>query len=223
MSSITERLKTTLATIPEGVRLVAISKYHPAEAIAEAYNAGQLDFGENKAQDLVVKQQSLPKDIRWHFTGHLQRNKIKYIAPFIYMIHSVDSYQLLEEINKHAAKAGRTIPCLLQIHIAEEETKFGFTPEECTEMLKDGSWKELKNVCISGIMGMATNTDDDAMIESEFTKLAAYFNELKSTVFKDCDPFRELSMGMSDDYHLAIKHGSTLVRIGSKIFGIRNY
>ena len=126
-------------------------------------------------------------------------------------------------MHKQAAKADRIIPCLLEIHIAQEETKFGFTPEECKEMLKDGSWKELKNVCISGIMGMATNTDDDAMIESEFTKLAAYFNELKSTVFKDCDSFRELSMGMSDDYHLAIKHGSTLVRIGSKIFGIRNY
>ena len=183
------------AELPQTTQLIAVSKFHPAEAIKEAYDAGQRIFGESKVQELEEKHTILPKDIEWHFIGHLQTNKVKYIAPYISMIHAVDSYKL----------------------------KFGFTPEECTEMLKDGSWKELKNVCISGIMGMATNTDDDAMIESEFTKLAAYFNELKSTVFKDCDSFRELSMGMSDDYHLAIKHGSTLVRIGSKIFGIRNY
>ena len=139
------------------------------------------------------------------------------------MIHAVDSYKLLAEINKQAAKSDRVIPCLLEIHIAQEETKFGFTPEECTNMLEEGNWKDLKNICICGIMGMATNTDDDSMIEAEFTKLAAYFNELKSTVFKDTETFKELSMGMSDDYHLAIRHGSTLVRIGSKIFGIRNY
>ena len=201
------------AELPQTTQLVAVSKFHPAEAIKEAYDAGQRIFGESKVQELEEKHTILPKDIEWHFIGHLQTNKVKYIAPYISMIHAVDSYKLLAEINKQAAKADRIIPCLLEIHIAQEETKFGFTPEECTEMLKDGSWKELKNVC----------TDDDAMIESEFTKLAAYFNELKSTVFKDCDSFRELSMGMSDDYHLAIKHGSTLVRIGSKIFGIRNY
>ena len=209
--------------MPQTTQLVAVSKFHPAEAIKEAYDAGQRIFGESKVKELEEKHTILPKDIEWHFIGQVQTNKVKYIAPYISMIHAVDSYKLLAEINKQAAKADRIIPCLLEIHIAQEETKFGFTPEECKEMLKDGSWKELKNVCISGIMGMATNTDDVAMIESEFTKLAAYFNELKSTVFKDCDSFRELSMGMSDDYHLAIKHGSTLVRIGSKIFGIRNY
>ena len=218
MSSITERLKATLATIPEGVRLVAISKYHPAEAIAEAYNAGQLDFGENKAQDLVVKQQSLPEDIRWHFTGHLQRNKIKYIAPFIYMIHSVDSYQLLEEINKHAAKAGRTIPCLLQIHIAEEETKFGFTPEECIEMLSNSEWRTLDNVEIRGIMCMASNTEDEAQIAQEFGKVQKLFYEVKEKFFDGNDKFNILSAGMSDDYPIAVKYGSSHIRVGSKIF-----
>ena len=218
MSSITERLKATLATIPEGVRLVAISKYHPAEAIAEAYNAGQLDFGENKAQDLVVKQQSLPEDIRWHFTGHLQRNKIKYIAPFIYMIHSVDSYQLLEEINKHAAKAGRTIPCLLQIHIAEEETKFGFTPEECIEMLSNSEWRTLDNVEIRGIMCMASNTEDEAQIAQEFGKVQKLFNEVKEKFFDGNDKFNILSAGMSDDYPIAIEEGSNHIRVGSYIF-----
>ena len=218
MSSITERLKATLATIPEGVRLVAISKYHPAEAIAEAYNAGQLDFGENKAQDLVVKQQSLPKDIRWHFTGHLQRNKIKYIAPFIYMIHSVDSYQLLEEINKHAAKAGRTIPCLLQIHIAEEETKFGFTPEECLAMLKQEEWKKLENVKIRGLMCMASNTDDNSRVAAEFRAVRALFDEIRDRWFADDKEFDTLSAGMSGDYLMAMERGSTCVRIGSSIF-----
>ena len=218
MSSITERLKATLATIPEGVRLVAISKYHPAEAIAEAYNAGQLDFGENKAQDLVVKQQSLPKDIRWHFTGHLQRNKIKYIAPFIYMIHSVDSYQLLEEINKHAAKAGRTIPCLLQIHIAQEETKFGFTPEECLAMLATEEWKELKNIHIRGLMCMASNTDDLQQVATEFKAVRALFDEIRDRWFSGDEEFDTLSAGMSGDYLTAIEAGSTCVRIGSSIF-----
>ena len=211
------------AELPQTTQLVAVSKFHPAEAIKEAYDAGQRIFGESKVQELEEKHTVLPQDIEWHFIGHLQTNKVKYIAPYISMIHAVDSYKLLAEINKQAAKADRVIPCLLEIHIAKEETKFGFTPEECTDILKEGSWKELKNVCISGIMGMATNTDDDAMIESEYTKLAAYFNELKSTFFKDCNSFKELSMGMSDDYPLAIKHGSTLVRIGSKIFGMRNY
>ena len=143
------------AELPQTTQLVAVSKFHPAEAIKEAYDAGQRIFGESKVQELEEKHTILPKDIEWHFIGHLQTNKVKYIAPYISMIHAVDSYKLLAEINKQAAKADRIIPCLLEIHIAQEETKFGFTPEECTEMLKDGSWKELKNVCISGIMGMA--------------------------------------------------------------------
>ena len=218
MSSITERLKAIRATIPEGVRLIAISKYHPAEAIEEAYSAGQLDFGENKAQDLAVKQQILPKDIRWHFTGHLQRNKIKYIAPFIYMIHSVDSLQLLAEIDKHGAKAGRVIPCLLQIHIAEEETKFGLTPEECMAMLEQEEWKQFGNVKIRGLMCMASNTDDDAQVAGEFAKVQQLFNDIKNRFFADNGNFNILSAGMSDDYPIAIKHGSTHIRVGSKIF-----
>ncbi len=218
MSSITERLNAIRATIPNGVRLVAISKYHPAEAIAEAYNAGQLDFGENKAQDLAQKQQILPKEIRWHFTGHLQRNKIKYIAPFIYMIHSVDSYQLLTEINKHAAKAGRVIPCLLQIHIAKEETKFGFTPEECINMLEQEDWKGLENIRIRGLMCMASNTDDEHQVAEEFRSVRRLFDEIRTKWFADDKEFDTLSAGMSGDYLSAIACGSTCVRVGSSIF-----
>lgn len=209
--------------LPQTTQLVAVSKFHPAEAIKEAYDAGQRIFGESKVQELENKHTVLPKDIEWHFIGHLQTNKVKYIAPYISMIHAVDSYKLLDEINKHAAKSNRIIPCLLEIHIAQEETKYGFTPDECTEMLNEGKWKDLKNISISGIMGMATNTDDEAMIEKEFIKLETYFKELKSTIFKKYESFKELSMGMSEDYHLAVRHGSTFVRIGSKIFGIRNY
>ena len=218
MSSITERLKAIRATIPEGVRLIAISKYHPAEAIEEAYSAGQLDFGENKAQDLAVKQQILPKDIRWHFTGHLQRNKIKYIAPFIYMIHSVDSLQLLAEIDKHGAKAGRVIPCLLQIHIAEEETKFGLTPEECMAMLEQEEWKQFGNVKIRGLMCMASNTDDISQVSEEFRAVRRLFDSIRDRWFADDNEFDTLSAGMSGDYLNAIECGSTCVRIGSSIF-----
>lgn len=211
------------AELPQTTRLVAVSKFHPASAIQEAYDAGQRIFGESKVQELEEKHDILPQDIEWHFIGHLQTNKVKYIAPYISMIHAVDSFKLLTEINKQAAKAGRVIPCLLEIHVAKEETKFGFTPDECMDMLNSENWKELTNVSICGIMGMATNTDDENMIEQEFSTLASFFENLKSTVFRNDDSFRELSMGMSEDYHLAIKHGSTLVRIGSKIFGIRNY
>lgn len=211
------------AELPQTTRLVAVSKFHPASAIQEAYDAGQRIFGESKVQELEEKHDILPQDIEWHFIGHLQTNKVKYIAPYISMIHAVDSFKLLTEINKQAAKAGRVIPCLLEIHVAKEETKYGFTPDECMDMLNSENWKELTNVSICGIMGMATNTDDENMIEQEFSTLASFFENLKSTVFRNDDSFRELSMGMSEDYHLAIKHGSTLVRIGSKIFGIRNY
>ncbi|MCF2553218.1 YggS family pyridoxal phosphate-dependent enzyme [Bacteroides caecigallinarum] len=211
------------AELPQTTRLVAVSKFHPASAIQEAYDAGQRIFGESKVQELEEKHDILPQDIEWHFIGHLQTNKVKYIAPYISMIHAVDSFKLLTEINKQAAKAGRVIPCLLEIHVAKEESKYGFTPDECMDMLNSENWKELTNVSICGIMGMATNTDDVNMIEQEFSTLASFFENLKSTVFRNDDSFRELSMGMSEDYHLAIKHGSTLVRIGSKIFGIRNY
>lgn len=211
------------AELPQTTRLVAVSKFHPASAIQEAYDAGQRIFGESKVQELEEKHDILPQDIEWHFIGHLQTNKVKYIAPYISMIHAVDSFKLLTEINKQAAKGGRVIPCLLEIHVAKEETKYGFTLDECMDMLNSENWKELTNVSICGIMGMATNTDDENMIEQEFSTLASFFENLKSTVFRNDDSFRELSMGMSEDYHLAIKHGSTLVRIGSKIFGIRNY
>lgn len=218
MSSIAERLDAIRATIPSGVRLLAISKYYPCEAVMEAYNAGQRDFGENKAQDLVAKQQALPTDIRWHFTGHLQSNKIKYIAPFVYMIHSIDSMQLLREIDKHGAKNNRTIPCLLQIHIAQEETKFGFTPEECLAMLATEEWKELKNIHIRGLMCMASNTDDQQQVATEFKAVRALFDEIRDRWFAEDSEFDTLSAGMSGDYLTAIEAGSTCVRIGSSIF-----
>lgn len=219
MSSIKERLQAIRTTLPEGVCLLAISKYYPVEAIMEAYDAGQRDFGENKAQDLVAKHQALPNDIRWHFTGHLQSNKIKYIAPFVHLIHSIDSLQLLKEINKHGAKAGRVIPCLLQIHIAQEETKFGFTADECLAMLASEEWKELKNVHIRGLMCMASNTDDNELITKEFATVRGLFDEIKERWFADDAEFDTLSAGMSDDYLTAVAAGSTCVRIGSSIFG----
>ena len=221
--SIQSNLKEVLATLPSHVRLVAVSKYHPVEALQEAYDAGQRIFGESKVQEMTQKYELLPKDIEWHFIGHLQTNKIKYMAPFVSMIHGVDSFKLLCEINKQAAKAGRIIPCLLQIHIAREETKFGFSPDECRDMLAQGEWKKLSNIQIAGVMGMATNTDDETQIENEFASLSNFFHETKEKWFKDTPYYKEISMGMSDDYPIAIRHGSTLIRIGSRIFGARVY
>ena len=221
--SIADNLKQVLAELPQGVRLVAVSKFHPNEAIEEAYRAGQHIFGESKVQEMTAKYESLPKDIEWHFIGHLQSNKIKYMIPYVAMIHGIDTYKLLAEVNKQAVKAGRTVNCLLQIHVAQEETKFGFSPEECREMLDTGEWKALTNVRICGLMGMASNTDNIEQINREFCLLDRLFNELKETWFAGSDDFRELSMGMSHDYHEAIAAGSTLVRVGSKIFGERNY
>ena len=212
------RIKEISAALPEGVTLIAVSKYHPAEAIEAAYSAGQRDFGESKAQDLVKKHEELPKDIKWHFIGHLQSNKIKYIAPFVHLIHSIDSYRLLQEVDRHGAKAGRRIPCLLQIHIACEETKFGFTPEECIQLLEAGEWRSLQNIEIRGLMCMASNTDVKEQIEREFAAVHSLFNEIKERFFKDNGSFDILSAGMSDDYPIAIEHGSTHVRIGSSIF-----
>lgn len=217
--SIEERIKAIDATLPHGVTLIAVSKYHPVEAIAEAYNAGQRDFGESKAQDLRVKQSSLPDDIKWHFIGHLQSNKIKYIASFIHLIHSIDSYRLLCEVDKHGKKAGRIIPCLLQIHIAQEETKFGFTPDECVEMLEQGEWRSLHNIEIRGIMCMASNTEDTQQINTEFKTAHDLFNEIKGRFFRNSAAFDTMSAGMSDDYPIAIENGSTHIRIGSGIFG----
>lgn len=220
---IQEQIRIIKEGLPDHVRLVAVSKFHPIEALQEAYEGGQRIFGESKVQEMTQKYEALPKDIEWHFIGHLQTNKIKYMAPYVSLIHGVDSYKLLKEINKQAAKAGRIIPCLLQIHIAQEETKFGFSIEECHTMLAEGQWKSLDNVCISGVMGMATNTDNEAQVEQEFKALADIFHEIKATYFKESSNFTEISMGMSDDYPLAIRQGSTLIRIGSRIFGERNY
>ena len=216
-------LKEVLDQLPEGVRLVAVSKFHPNEAIEEAYKVGQRIFGESREQELSTKYETLPKDIEWHFIGHLQTNKVKYIAPYIAMIHAVDSYKLLAEIDKQAAKYKRVIPCLLEIHIAQEESKYGFTFDTCRQMLEEGGWKQLKHVCIAGVMGMGTNTDDEKEVEKEFRSLADFFKNLKQDYFSQTDSFKEISMGMSHDYQIAIKCGTTLVRVGSKIFGERIY
>ena len=217
-SYIKKNVENIRATLPAGVTLIAVSKYHPTEAIETAYGAGQRDFGESKAQDLTVKHKALPSDIRWHFIGHLQSNKIKYIAPFIHLIHSIDSLRLLQEVNKQGIKAGRRIPCLLQIHIAQEDTKFGFTPEECLAMLEDGQWRELHNVEIRGLMCMGSNTDNEEQIASEFSAVQELFGIIKELYFPNDGNFSILSAGMSDDYPIAIKHGSTHIRIGSSIF-----
>ena len=223
MSHIQEEIHRIKSELPEGVRLVAVSKSHPVEALQDAYEGGQRIFGESKVQEMTMKYEALPKDIEWHFIGHLQTNKIKYMAPYVALIHGVDSYKLLSEINKQAAKAGRIISCLLQIHIAQAETQFGFSTDECRSMLDEGLWRSLTHVQIAGVMGMATNTDDTGQVEAEFATLSDFFHELKETHFKDNPDFKEISMGMSDDYPIAISHGSTLIRIGSKIFGERNY
>ena len=221
--NIAENLQQVQSELPDGVRLVAVSKFHPNEAIEEAYQAGQRIFGESKVQEMTAKYESLPKDIEWHFIGHLQSNKIKYMIPYVAMIHGIDTYKLLAEVNKQAGKAGRTVNCLLQIHVAQEETKFGFSPEECREMLDAREWKALAHVRICGLMGMASNTDNIEQINGEFRLLNSLFKEIKANWFTDSDAFRELSMGMSHDYHEAIASGSTLVRVGSKIFGEREY
>lgn len=220
---ITEKILQLQKELPQGVRLVAVSKFHPNEAIEEAYHAGQRIFGESKAQELKVKYDSLPKDIEWHFIGHLQTNKIKYIIPYVALIHGIDSYKLLAEVNKQASKTGRIVDCLLQLHIAKEETKFGFSFDECCQMLQEKKWRELKNIRICGLMGMASNTEDIEQIKNEFCLLSNFFKEVKTTWFVNVDTFKELSMGMSNDYHEAIAAGSTLVRIGSSIFGERDY
>lgn len=210
-------------SLPEGVRLVAVSKTKPEEDIMTLYNEGQRIFGENKAQELKGKYEHLPKDIEWHLIGHLQTNKIKYIAPFVSMIHSIDSYELLKEVNKHAIKHERVLNCLLQFHIAQEETKFGFLLDECEAMLNDSGFADLQNIKICGVMGMASLTDNQEQIHREFRTLHEYFNLLKTKYFNSSPDFKELSMGMSEDYPIAIEEGSTLIRVGSAIFGARNY
>ena len=220
---VAENLHKVLSTIQSGIKLVAVSKFHPVSALQEAYDAGQRVFGESHVQELVEKEQVLPKDIEWHFIGHLQTNKVKYMASFVSLIHAVDSVKLLKEINKQAQHNDRVIDCLLQIHIAKEETKFGFTPDELHAMLQEGEWKQFPNVRICGLMCMATNTDDETQIASEFEYAHQIFEEVKRTYFADAESFCELSMGMSGDYLIAQQHGSTMVRIGSMIFGERQY
>lgn len=221
MTNIAQHIQELQASLPKGVTLVAVSKFHPVEALQEAYDAGQRVFGESRAQELVAKAKVLPKDIEWHFIGPLQSNKVKDIAPFIHLIHSIDSLKLLQEVNKQAAKHGRSVRVLLEIHVAAEETKHGFGIEECRELVRH--LPELPNVRISGIMGMATQTDDEQQIRQEFHTLHQLFTELKATTFKDAEDFTILSMGMSHDYRLAIEEGSTMVRVGTYIFGEREY
>ena len=219
---IKDNLNNVRSTIPENVTLIAVSKTKPVSDLQEAYDAGQRIFGENKALEMRDKYQELPKDVKWHFIGHLQTNKIKYIVPFVTLIHSIDSASLLEAVNKEAVKNNRVIDCLLQFHIAQEETKFGLDVEEAKTMIESDNFKKLNNVRIVGVMGMATFTDDENQVRNEFKTLKNIFDTLKENYFKD-DSFKEISMGMSDDYPIAIEEGATMVRVGSKIFGARNY
>ena len=223
MYDVSGNLRQVLSNLPEGVRLVAISKYHPNEYIEAAYAEGHRIFGESHEQELRQKHETLPKDIQWHFIGHLQTNKVKYIAPYVTMIEAVDSLKLLKEIDKQAAKCERIIDVLLELHIAEEETKYGLTPDALRELLAGGEWRELKHVRICGLMMMASYVDDTEQIRSEFRLAKSLFDEVKAQYFADDDAFCERSWGMSHDYLIAVEEGSTMVRIGTTIFGPRVY
>ena len=223
MFDVAKNLHEVLRNLPDGVKLVAISKFHPNEYLEAAYREGQRIFGESQVQELTRKVETLPKDIEWHFIGHLQTNKVKYIAPYISMIEAVDTLKLLKEINKQAAKYNRVINVLLELHIAKEESKYGFTPDACRELLESGKWKQLKNVHISGLMMMASNVDDRNQIKKEMTMAADLFDELKAKYFADDPDFKERSWGMSHDYDIAVECRSTMVRVGTTIFGPRVY
>ena len=218
--TITAKIKELHASLPQGVTLVAVSKFHPVEALKEAYEAGQRIFGESRVQELVVKHEALPKDIEWQMIGHLQTNKVRQIVPFVSLIQSVDSVRLVECINREAERIGRIVDILLEIHVAQEESKTGWKYDELLLFLQSQEFKALKNIRVRGVMGMATNTDDEAVIRADFERLAYHYNELKSHFGEEFDT---LSMGMSDDYELAVECGSTMVRIGSSIFGNREY
>ncbi|WP_147678766.1 YggS family pyridoxal phosphate-dependent enzyme [Algibacter pacificus] len=220
--SISKNLIQIKSILPEHVTLVAVSKTKPVNDLMEAYNAGQRIFGENKIQEMADKYDTMPKDIAWHMIGHVQRNKVKYMAPFVDLIHGVDNFKLLEEINKQAQKHDRVIDCLLQIKIASEDSKFGLSPIEASEILQSEAFSALKNIRITGVMGMATFTDNETQIETEFKLLKSTFDNLKD-IHTDNTAFTTISMGMSGDYKLAIQCGSTMVRVGSSIFGLRNY
>ncbi len=221
--SITSQFKKIQESIPQNVTLVAVSKTKPDEDLMVAYQAGARILGENKVQELVGKYERLPKDIEWHMIGHLQSNKVKYIAPFVSLIHAVDSLKLLKEINKEAKKNDRIIDCLIQLHIADEDSKFGFTPANIEEIILDIKSKEWKNIRIVGLMGMATFTDNKEQIRQEFRTLKQSFDQLKADIYNSNSDFKHISMGMSGDYQIAIEEGSTMVRVGSSIFGERNY
>ena len=218
---IEENLKQVKEQIPENVTLVAVSKTKPSSEIEKLYAVGQRVFGENKVQELVDKYEVLPKDIQWHLIGHLQTNKVKYIAPFVSLIHSIDSFKLLREVNKEAKKNNRIINCLLQFHVAQEDTKFGLSMDEANEILSSKEFVEMQNVSIVGLMGMASFVEDEEQVRNEFRTLEQYFQVIKSHYFKFNDHFTEISMGMSGDFQLAIEEGSTMVRVGSSIFGTR--
>ena len=219
--SIKENLLKIKDKIPANIKLIAVSKTYTSEKIIEAYNAGHKIFGENRAQEIIDKQPQLPADIEWHFIGHLQTNKVKYIAPFVYMIHSIDSLKLLKEVNKEARKNNRVIDCLLEMYIASEESKFGLDLIEALSILDSQEYKELHNIRICGVMAMATFTEDMEVVRKEFKDLKSYFQQIKEKYFSDKFYFKEISMGMSGDYHIAIEEGSTIVRIGTAIFGER--
>ncbi len=218
---IAKNIQGIKAELPANVSLIAVSKRKPNEAILTAYNAGHKAFGENIVQDLQKKHEVLPKDIEWHFIGHLQSNKVKYIAPFVFLIHSVDSLKLLKIINKEGLKNKRIIHCLLQIHIAEEDTKFGLSPDDLAKLLQSEEYKTLENIKIKGLMGMATNTSDKIQVRAEFAALKKQFDIIKNSFFKDDADFDTLSMGMSGDYKIAVEEGSNMIRVGSSIFGER--
>ena len=223
MSVIAESIREIRATLPKDVELLCVSKTHPKEYIEEAYSCGERHFAENKVQEMTAKAEALPKDIKWHMIGHLQSNKVKYIASYVYMIHSVDSLKLLEIINKEAFKHNRKIKCLLQVHVAQEETKYGMSEEELKEFINSDMLDKLTNVEICGIMGMASFTDDTEQVRKEFREIKKLFDMCRSTHYRGIEAFKEISMGMSGDYTLAIEEGSTMVRIGNGIFGKRFY
>lgn len=216
--SIRKRIENLRSALPSHVQLVAISKNRSIEEIMEAYHSGQRFFGENRAQELIIKQPQLPGDIQWHFVGHLQSNKVKYIAPFASMIHSIDSLKLLAEVNREAAKNGRIIDCLLQFHVAREETKYGLSLDEAIIILNSDDYSQMQSIRICGVMGMASYIEDMGVVRSEFRELHSIFMKLKEQFFSRDDAFRELSMGMSHDYLIAVEEGSTLVRIGTALF-----
>lgn len=219
--SVKTNINALRTRIPEQVKVIAVSKFHPSHTVREAYLGGQRVFGESRVQELVQKYEELPHDIEWHFIGGLQRNKVKFIAPFVSLIHSLDSERLMREIEKQGAAHDRKIPCLLQLHVAEEDTKSGFSPDECRRFLSEGSWRACTHVQLAGVMGMATYTDDMEKVRSEFRLIKSLFDEFKQTYFANDDAFKEISMGMSGDYSIAIEEGSTMIRVGTLIFGDR--